>query len=307
VKKMLGNKSPEEFLRLSPTRRAEILAKSQLAKNKAVIVDESGLDEVLNPEIKDSCILRQVDLVGGGEVGKQICREASRIYYEHNTFLVDSHWLGEFLAECASEGENVRRIIVQVHLQHPYEDEDDEEDYDDGPHQGQQDGMERKPGGMEEGREGKGEDKDFDLNFWEKGKRQLPQAVQDLRELFRLQFAETIQIQLVGGGVPNGSDLRTQQKVQEIARVVKRLMVRFGGFEEGRVRVEKAVHIASIDPPLPAQDITMWWQEPSGAAKRRLREGKASFEELMQIQVSEWTRIIRQKFTMEDMNWVSLL
>jgi hypothetical protein len=97
--KMLGNRTPEEFVRLPDAQREQILAKEQVLIGKAVIIDESGLDDLLNPEISQSSLLRQADLVGGGEVGEQIRREACEIYYGRNQFVVDSHWLGEFLGE----------------------------------------------------------------------------------------------------------------------------------------------------------------------------------------------------------------
>ena len=56
-----------------------------------MIIDESGLDDLLNLEIAQSSILRQAELVEGGEVGKQVCRETYEIYYGQNWFVVDSH------------------------------------------------------------------------------------------------------------------------------------------------------------------------------------------------------------------------
>ena len=58
VVKMLGNRTPEEFLRLPSAQREQILAKQQVRVSQAVIIDESGLDDLLNPKIAQSSILR---------------------------------------------------------------------------------------------------------------------------------------------------------------------------------------------------------------------------------------------------------
>jgi hypothetical protein len=306
IQGLLGNRSPEEFLRLSLEQRETVLVQSQVARRGFVIVDEGGDDDdILNPGMGDGVLLRQVDLIGGNEAGRQICQEACQMYYARNTFVVDSHWLAEFLGECARDGGTVRRLIVQVHLDHPYSDEDDDEAetwdaFGDDADMGDDDeegGAPRSRGGGEE---------EFDLNFWEKGRRQLPEAVKDLRRLFQLPSVERIQIRVLGGGNPDGSDLRTQLKVREISRVSKRLMKRFGGSEEGRVRVEKVVHVAELHGALPGRDITHWWQAPSAVTRRRLLEGQGSFDELMQIQVAEWTRVISRTISPDDTG-VSLL
>ncbi len=53
--------------------------------------------------------------------------------------------------------------------------------------------------------------------------------------------AEEIRIEIVGGGLRDGSDLRTQETVREIGRVVKRLMRHFTG--RAAVRIFKVVEI----------------------------------------------------------------
>ena len=88
---MLGNRSPAEFIQLPVNRRQEILVRSQVRQTKPVEIDESGEDDILNRDIAGSFILRQQDLVGDNEVGQQICREASEIYFQRNTFAVDLH------------------------------------------------------------------------------------------------------------------------------------------------------------------------------------------------------------------------
>lgn len=309
IRRLLGNRSTEEFLRLSLPQREGVLVKSQIAKRGFVIVDEGGDDDdILNPGMGEGVLLRQADLLGGDDVGRQICQEACQMYYGRNTFVVDSHWLAEFLGECARDGGTVQRLIVQVHLDHPYEDEDDDEAWDE-----LADGADTGDGGKRPGSArrrhdlvDRGREEDFDLNFWESGRRQLPQTVQDLRHLFGLQSMERIQIRVVGGGSPDGSDLRTQSKVREMARVLTRLMKRFNGSDGARVHVEKMVHVAELRAALPSRDVTHWWQAPTAATRRRLLDGQASFDELMQVQVADWTRVISLTISQDDIG-VSLL
>ena len=260
---------------------------------QAVIIDESGLDDLLNPEIAQSSILRQAELVGGGEVGEQVRREACEIYYGRNRFVVDSHWLGEFLGECDQDGGGVRSITVQVWLQHPWED-DDEGDLSDG------EGPEGAPG--EDGGEEEGEA--FDRNFWAKS-RPVPLAVQDLRRLFGRETVREVMIRLIGGGAGDGSDLGTQLKAREISRVVKRLMGWMRG-RQGTVRVEKVVEIDGVCR-LAGREITGWWASPSGTARGRFRRGQATLEEVMQMQMEEWTRRLGDRVGDGSSRWTSWL
>ena len=57
VVKMLGNQTPEEFLCLPSAQRKQILAKQQVHVSQAMIIDKSGLDDLLNPKITQSSIL----------------------------------------------------------------------------------------------------------------------------------------------------------------------------------------------------------------------------------------------------------
>lgn len=59
-----------------------------------------------------------------------------------------------------------------------------------------------------------------------KDKEERP-AVRDLRRLLKFENVEWIGIEIRGGGALDGSDLRTQQKIKEIAKAVKELIDRF--------------------------------------------------------------------------------
>ena len=51
VVKILGNQTSEKFLHLPSAQREQILAKQQVCVSQAVIIDESGLNNLLNPKI----------------------------------------------------------------------------------------------------------------------------------------------------------------------------------------------------------------------------------------------------------------
>ena len=58
IVKMLGNRTSKKFLRLPSTQREQILAKQQVCIGQAMIINESGLNNLLNLEIAQSSILR---------------------------------------------------------------------------------------------------------------------------------------------------------------------------------------------------------------------------------------------------------
>jgi hypothetical protein len=133
----------------------------------------------------------------------------------------------------------------------------------------------------------------------------VPEAVQDLRLLFGRESLREVVIQLTGGGAADGSDLATQLKAREISRVVKRLMGWMRG-RQGAVRVEKVVHIDEVCR-LVGRNITGWWTSPSAEGRQRFRRGRASFEEVMQIQMEEWTRRLAERVGDPGSNWMSWL
>ncbi len=145
------------------------------------------------------------------------------------------------------------------------------------------------------------QDENFDRNFWEMGTRQLPRAVRDLRTLFQLSQAEPIVINVVGGDAINGSDLRSQIKIREICRIVKRLLRHFGP----RLRVVKLVQINGAEESY-SQVSTGCWDEPTAEVEARVLEGYASFKDIMQLLIDEWARLVPQRLTMDSFR-ISLL
>jgi hypothetical protein len=74
----------------------------------------------------------------------------------------------------------------------------------------------------------------------------------------------------------SGRDLETQLEIREIARIVKELLVKFGEkLEVGRESCGARGRVTS------------YWTELMGSAYVRLACGTESFEELMQLQITD--------------------
>jgi hypothetical protein len=126
-----------------------------------------------------------------------------------------------------------------------------------------------------------------------------PWAVQDLKQLFALENAERIGIDIEGGGACDGQDLGTQIKIKEIAAVIKELIARFPGQKLG---IQKIQYQPGREYKI-CHDFKPYWKPPTTQARENLHQGRASFEELMQIQISEWTRKTSQSITAQAMDW----
>ena len=293
---MLRNLTPGAFLKLPREAREKVYVRHLVKEGGHVLVEEGDDEDFLNPEIARGVILRQASFVGGGEVGSQIAEEAREVYYTRNTFEVRSHWLTEFLWDylahdrAESVDHLIRRIMVQVDLQHIYKDEFDKRNNEDEDEDGDMDDNARDhqasaPGpGQGKGKGGKS------------SKAKATQAVRDLRLLFKLKNVEWIHIAIHGGGSLDGSDLGTQLKIQEISKVVKKLLERF----PGRLKITKVLAIEGQRRRSGA-DLTVYWQSPTKDVKERVRRGAASFQDVMQVQIETWTREIPRTITVADM------
>ncbi|KFY89228.1 hypothetical protein V500_05856 [Pseudogymnoascus sp. VKM F-4518 (FW-2643)] len=132
--------------------------------------------------------------MGDNETGKQIVKEAREIYYMENTFTVKSHRICEFGRDNLADRKPmaieplVRGIIVRVDLEHIYD-------------------IDVAHGTF------------APVDGW---------VVRDLRQLLEFTNAKSIGIEVRGGGAPDGSDLRIQQKIKEISGIVKELIKQYG-------------------------------------------------------------------------------
>jgi hypothetical protein len=102
-------------------------------------------------------------------------------------------------------------------------------------------------------------------------------VMRDLRQLLEFTNAEFIGIEVQGGGALNGSDIQTQEKIKEMSGIVKKLIERFGE----KLTIRKMMR--RNDGQWRSHDLGSCWSKPTSMAKLRLRAGKATFKELIQI------------------------
>lgn len=269
VRQMLGGKPPSEFIKLPIRKRQEVIRRYLVKEDDYVQIEEGDDDDFFNEEeIAQGDLLRQEYFMGDDEAGKQLVKEARQIYYAENMFTVRSHWLCEFVRDTLADGKPmaieplVRRIIVRVDVRHIHD----------------MDNFTSMPEGETE-------------KSW---------VVRDLRQLLEFKNAEFICIEVRGGGALDGSDLRTQQKIEEMSGIVKKLITRFGE----KLTIRKTMR--RDDGQWTSHDMRPYWDKPTSMAKLRLPAGKVTFEELMQIQIEEWTRKISPIVRLNDY-WESLL
>lgn len=215
-------------------------------------------------------ILRQEYFIGADAVGRQIVGEARKVYYTQNTFAVRSHWLRELVHdELASDDGPVH---VEPLVRRMVVTVDLRHVYDVDRHAS-------KP-----------EDKE------------QSEVVDDLEHLLEFENAEWIGIEIRGDGALDGSDLLTQQKIKEICKIVKKLIDLF----QDLVTIRK-VQRKPGDYYNTFHDLKSYWKKPAVQAEENLRRCRASFEELMQIQIEEWTREVPKVITADQSYWESLL
>jgi hypothetical protein len=100
-----------------------------------------------------------------------------------------------------------------------------------------------------------------------------------------LKQAEWVGIEIWGKGALDGSDLKTQQKIKEISKIVKELITQFGD----RFTIMKVQNRLGNGYST-AHTLKPYWDPPAALAKEELQRSTISFQELMQIQIEDWTR-----------------
>jgi hypothetical protein len=106
----------------------------------------------------------------------------------------------------------------------------------------------------------------------------------------------------LGKGVLDGSDLKTQQKIKDISRIVKELIAQFGD----RFTILK-VQKRPGNSHTTAHNLKPYWDPPTALVKEKFKRSTVSFQELMQIQIEEWTREVSEVVGGKGRHWESLL
>jgi hypothetical protein len=94
---------------------------------------------------------------------------------------------------------------------------------------------------------------------------------------------------LYGCGLLDGCDLATHQIIKDISYVVKLLIQKFGD----RFAIRKMISRGDdYEGNRLSRSICSYWDRPTETARQNVRGGKATFEQVMQIEVEEWTRVL---------------
>lgn len=262
----------EEFSQLPLVERKSVFGK-HLVQQQRVIIEEGDDSHEINPAIADGVLLLQQLFMGKDEKGKQMASEAREVYYGENEFLAKLHWLCEFRcdqydldAAPLPIAPLVRRLIVETNLHDDYDWEDDTDDNPFYPHDGIGDGEEN-----------------IDPNHIRpRGYIVARRTRKRLEDLFLFTNAEKITLVLRRDRLHDSSDVATRQTIADISATVKRLIEFFGN----RFAIEKW----STNRSRSTRSLLPYWNKPTDLTRRDIREGRASFEQYMQMDVERWTR-----------------
>lgn len=262
---LLGTDTVEAFLLLPQAQRQEVLRRSQVQQEPVIFDSED--DDSLNSGIANGIILRMELKMGTSGAARQCIREAQELYYGENHFIVPLHLLHLFMVDrLQSEdmevdvGPMVRRITVEVDLH-------------DGnnAHYIYTEGSKHSPTSSSE-RRGQG-----GLAEW---------TQERLQQLLGFRYSTKVVVKLRGGGMLDGSDLATHQTIRNIAVAVKVLMVQFGD------ELDVVKEVLRENRPYKAQSIRSYWEAPTRAVKERVRDGTGTFEDIVQVEIEEWTLMV---------------
>jgi hypothetical protein len=272
VRRMLQGRTVEEFSQLPLMQRKSVFSQ-YLVQPQRVIIEEGDDDNTMNPQIAEGVLLLQQLFMGKDEKGKQMVKEAREVYYGENEFWVRLHWLCEFRCDQYDFGiilpvaPLVRRLIVETDLHTGYDHEHDTDDNPLYPYDG--------IGDREENIDPNHIRPSADIVARRTRKR--------LEELFLFINAEEITLVLRGSGPLDGSDTATRQTIADISVTVNRLIKFFGN----RFAIEKW----SNNTRSPStRSLVSYWNKPTDLTRRDVKEGRASFQQQMQMDVERWTR-----------------
>ncbi|PCD21220.1 unnamed protein product [Fusarium graminearum] len=274
IRHMLGGLTIPQFALLSPSRRRTIF-RQNLVQRQPVLIDEADDDGSLNPKIADGVLLRQQYFMGEDETGKQLVKEASDVYYGENHFNVRLHWLREFMTDTLGDYKTKVPVAPLIKdsitvLVDSYDALDDFYLH-------------------EEGCDGDSGIDDPKSVHYRHGTGEAARWTQKrLQDIFLFTNAQHITLVLYGRGVLDGSDLATHQMIKDISYVVKLLIEKFGD----RFTIKKMISRGDdYEGNYPSRSIRSYWDSPTEIAREEVRQGEATFEQVMQIEVEEWTRV----------------
>lgn len=313
---LLGGRTVAQFASLPPEDRRAIFHQYLVQGSPAVIdgkvtlVEDTSEYFMALPVQPDRDILLSPYLMGDDDFGRQLIDETRQIFYGENDFVMHLYSFRHFVldgyggaptnASLASFITGEVTFVVALHdesneywecdlLEEQADEEGEEEDMD----------------------EDEDEDEDeFDPNFvddisrecndpasvhYRHGDGKVARSAQKrLQEIFTLNNAKRITLAFQGDGLLDGSDLATHQTIKDLSYAIKLLIDHFGD----RFTVKK---ILGADDDFtgrvsPSRDLRSYWDAPSEIARERVRQGHATFEQLIQVEIEEWTKVLPDPF-----------
>jgi hypothetical protein len=266
VRAMLGDRTVAQFSELPLEYRTQIFHK-HLGQHRLVDEERDG-DNMGDSNSAKALLLRREAFMGDDKTGKQLVKEAREMYYRENRFFVRLRWLCKFKWDrlggfCWGESETsiatlVNSLIVEINLH-----DDFDQDFP----------------GFPNGKTAEGSKDYVPIQI---GAERAARSTQErLEDLFLFTNAKEITLVLRGGGLLDGSDLKTHQKIADISLIVKRLLAYFGD----RFKIEKQLD----RQPYPTHSLRSYWDSPADSARRNVEMGEATTEQLMQVEIEDWT------------------
>ncbi|KKO96575.1 hypothetical protein THAR02_11321 [Trichoderma harzianum] len=123
----------------------------------------------------------------------------------------------------------------------------------------------------------------YDMNEDKKNWRGKKLAT-ELERLFCLENANSVRIEIIGGGSFEGSDIKSQLLLKDICPIVKRLIDHFGD----RFKIDKGCGGFGLCPMRCFWPLKKYWDAPDDSIREKVNTGTASFEEHMRVQVEAW-------------------
>ncbi|KAH7154766.1 hypothetical protein DER46DRAFT_688861 [Fusarium sp. MPI-SDFR-AT-0072] len=89
-------------------------------------------------------------------------------------------------------------------------------------------------------------------------------------------------------GLLDGSDLATHQMIKDIFYVAKLLIQKFGDKFAIRKMISRG---DGYGGSYLSHSLRSYWDPPTETARQKVRQGEATFEQVMQIEIEEWTHV----------------
>ncbi|KAF4459113.1 hypothetical protein FALBO_14134 [Fusarium albosuccineum] len=305
---LLGGRTVAQFASL-PSEERQAVFRTHLVQSSPAVVDEE--DPPIEVDMEDNYfdtipvmaargILLQPYLMGYDAIGSQLVNEARHVYYGENDFVMRLYSLRDFILDghggdiqtesLASLVTGAVTIVVALNDESNMFWECDSVDSEQGDLEADEEEEEFDPNAID--------DISRDLidptsvHYRHGGETIARSAQKRLQDVFHFKNAKQITLAFQGNGLLDGSDLATHQTIKDLSYVVKLLIDHFGD----RFTVMKILGTDDDDRfngrVSPSRVLRSYWEVPSEDARQSVMRGDATFEQLMQVEIEEWTKVL---------------